>query len=275
MNVSHIKGKCLPLSPQPERDVNFLRDIYNFGWYNHKVAAIILYDRIANIEHYYCPGKPEEFNLIIEIGRAQQILRVKIIAEYIALLEAFGYLCIAIRDRASKSMIWTYMNTEPRYVAEFYDKILSYPKLPNLIKLLKLPTLSQVKEAAESHPKICFPELEELENEAGTYRRLVQNIHFCAELYNKKLSIYVALYNKIKHCFPILEGMDWISPVPNKAVVMVKIDAGTGLGYWPVDMSQEKVDEEMKNINIVTNMGSELLAVCVGLHQLGILFQAA
>jgi hypothetical protein len=115
-----LRDTRVPSLPQPERDVHFLKDLYSFGWYNRDLAAIVLYESVAKVNHYYNVGRLENHKPLVEAGRAQKILRLKIFAEYIALLEAFGYLCIAIRDRRSKSIPWTYLNTDPQEVVQFY-----------------------------------------------------------------------------------------------------------------------------------------------------------
>ena len=88
---------------------------------------------------------------MIEPPVAQQILRAKIFAEYVALFEAFGVLCLAIAKRKKQSLVWTYLNTEPQEVAQFYDSI-RRTATQSLQRWLKLPSLSEVQKAT-SGPK--------------------------------------------------------------------------------------------------------------------------
>lgn len=252
-------------SPQGERDVNFLKDLYSFGWYNHDLAAIVLYEGVVDVERYYHQERPEDFRPLVEAVRSQQILRAKIFAEFIALLEVFGNLCITIRERKTKSMIWTYLNTEPNDVAQFYDQVLSYPKPPTLTRLLKLPTRSQIRRVAEFNKEISLPEVERLDDLYGPF---VKNIEILAQLYRDKASVNVQIYNKIKHVFPIIEGDNWIElSLDDRAVILID-DTGK---VSPLSMSQKDANIEMVNIRRVTVMGSELLALSLGLHKLGIL----
>jgi hypothetical protein len=47
-------------TPQPERDMLFILDLYSFGWYNRDVAAIALYEGIVNVSAYYDTSRLEE-----------------------------------------------------------------------------------------------------------------------------------------------------------------------------------------------------------------------
>src|ERR1700694_3591113 len=89
---ARLIDKRRPSPPNLERDLHFLYDLYSFGWYNHHVATLVLYDAAASINRWDNPSIPENHQLIVEKGRAQQILRAKIFAENIALLEVFGTL---------------------------------------------------------------------------------------------------------------------------------------------------------------------------------------
>lgn len=82
----------------------FLYDIYSFGWYNRHVSTVGLYEAAATINHLYEPEVLEPFRLEVELPCAQQILRAKIFAEYVSLLETFGVLCIAITKRKRQAL---------------------------------------------------------------------------------------------------------------------------------------------------------------------------
>jgi hypothetical protein len=272
--ATRLRDTREPSLPQIERDIHFLKDLYSFGWYNRDLTAIVLYESVATVEHYYNPGRLDNHKPLVETSRAQKILRLKIFAEYIALLEAFGYLCIAIRERRKKSIPWTYINTDPQEVVQFYNQILSNPNPPSLHRLLKLPSLSQVQKAAVSHLDAIFPELEKIGDANGIYAPFIQNIRICAELYRDKSDLNVRIYNKIKHVFSIVEGQNWITwenpPDVAHATILVELnDTAQTISF---DMAQEKADDEMANIRRVTEMGAELLAICIGLNELGILF---
>ena len=148
-----------------------------------------------------------------------------IYAEFVALLEAFGYLCIAIKKRKTQSMIWTFLNTKPEEVSQFYDEVLSYPKLPSLAKFLNLPSLAQIQSATKAHPEISLPEIKKIGDKKDIYARVMENIRICAEMYRDKPNrVTITSYNKIKHGFTIIEGQGWINPTPDiaKAVILTR-----------------------------------------------------
>jgi hypothetical protein len=253
-------------TPQPERDMLFILDLYSFGWYNRDVAAIALYEGIVNVSAYYDTSRLEEDIPLVELDRSQQILRTKIFAEFISLLEAFGVLCLSIRSRKKQSILSAYLKTEPQEVAQFYQQILSSPKI-SLTRLLNLPSISQIKKAFAEKPQNLSINLQEaLDN----YQRITDNMRIIAELYRNNSSANVRIYNKIKHVFPIIEGVAWVQPPISSDKIAILMD-DTGL-TGRLSMSQEDVDLEMANIRRVTLLGSELMAMCLWLQRLGILF---
>jgi hypothetical protein len=137
-----------------------------------------------------------------------------------------------------------------------------------------LPSSSQVKKAIASHPDVNFPFLEKTDDVNGNYEPLIQNIRTCAELYRDNNDINVRIYNKIKHVFSIVEGQGWIdwenSPDEVAATILVEINDIA----WtvPFVMTQEKADGEMANIRWATEMGAEIMAICICLNELGILY---
>lgn len=184
-----------PSPPHLERDLAFLYDLYSFGWYNHHVSAVALYDATATINHFYTSNIPNieippHYSLIVEPHRSQKILRAKIFAELISLFEAFGVLCIAIAKRRKQSFMWTFLNTDPQDVTQFYDRIINIPS-PFLPDLLKLPTLSSVKKAAEKDVNThisCIPDtipLPDIDRFVSDYEHLIRDMILIAEMYCK------------------------------------------------------------------------------------------
>jgi hypothetical protein len=149
------------------------------------------------------------------------------------------------------------------------------PKSPSLIRLLKLPSRSQIQKAAASHPNIFFPELEKMDEADGIYAPLIKDLRICAEIYRGNSDINVRIYNKIKHVFSIVEGYGWINwikpPIESSATALLEI-VDEVVHAVTFDMSQEKANKEMANIRIITVTGAELLAICIALNELGILF---
>jgi len=84
---ARLKETRNPSPPNPALDVSFLYDLYSFGWYNRHVSSVALYEAAATIGHFYVPEVQEHFRLEVEPPCAQSILRAKIFAEYVALLE--------------------------------------------------------------------------------------------------------------------------------------------------------------------------------------------
>lgn len=260
-----LREKRTPTPPQLDRDVLFLQDLYSFGWYNHHVAATVNYNGMANPLRYY-PKKPSEIEIqFVESARLQQILRTKIFAEFMALLEAFGVLCLSIRDRKRKSILWSFLNTEPRDVANFFHNVSSSKKPLSLTKLLKLPTRSAINKAVSSSPKSPLAEVEimDLNNH---YSYVSDNIQLLANMYCDNNYANIRIYNKIKHIFSIIGGRGWVTPPIDSECVAILID-DKGLANM-LPMSQGRINTEINNIRNVTLIGAELMALCLELHKL-------
>jgi len=270
-----LHGARVPAQPKGDRDVKFLQDLYSFGWYSRDLLSITHYESGTNLERYYQDDMLEIYKPPVDKSDFQKVIRVSIHAEFVALLEAFGYLCIAIRKRKTQSLIWTYLNTVPKEVSQLYDEVLSFPKLPSLAKFLKLPLLKQVQKARRVHPEISFPEVDKMGDENNIYQRVMEDIHIAAELYRDKPSLVtVKSYNKIKHGFTIVRGEGWINPTPDveKAIILVDVNDDDAATTASFELTQESVSRDMSNIRIVTEIGAEFLAICIALHKLGILF---
>ena len=271
---ARLKETRNPSPPNPERDISFLYDLFSFGWYNHHVGAVALYESAATINHFYGSGLPEHYSLVVEAPRSQKILRAKIFAEFIALLEVFGVLCLAIAKRKQQSFMWTYLNADPQDVTQFYDRVISAPS-PPLQRLLALPRLSDIKKALASGVNIQIaglpddlPQLD-IDHFIYDYENHIENVVLVARMYREQNSANVLIYNKIKHVFPMVEGAYWLDrPLgPQQAGIAID-DKGT---IAPLPMGDMEVDIEILNTHLVTRTGAELMAVCLGLARLGLL----
>lgn len=265
-----------PSPPNPDLDVAFLYDIYSFGWYNHHVSAVALYQVAATITQFYNSQPHESFRIVIEPPAAQCILRAKIFAEYVALFEAFGVLCIAISKRRKQSVMWTYLNTEPQDVAQFYDSIrdtVRSTSTQSLQNLLKLPSESQVRKALTSGFKKSLAGLPDEKVQLNTedfiydYEHHSQNLVNIAKTYRE--SENVRIYNKIKHVFPMVNGMNWLNPPLDPQYVAFAIDDKGVLARLP--MQSGEVEKEVEQIQIVVETGLELMALYLSLYRLGLL----
>jgi hypothetical protein len=269
---ARLKDTRVPSPPKPTIDISFLYDLYSFGWDNHHVAAVALYETGAEIQHLYVPETRELFRLEVAPPCAQQILRAKIFAEYVALLEVFGVLCLAITKRSQQSMMWTYLNTEPQEVAQFYDRILS-TGAKSLQKLLKLPSLSSVKKAMATGfntPIAGLPDDAgqlDIEHVIYDYREHSKNIVQIARSYRE--SPNVRIYNKIKHVFSMVNGRNWLYPPLDPGYVAFAINDEGLTARLP--MKSEAVEEEINQIRLVTITAAELMALCLFLYRLGVL----
>jgi hypothetical protein len=247
-----------PLDQQREVDTAFLYDIFSFGWYNRLVSALAMYDQIVRIKDFSAA-----YDLLVQPNRAQKILRAKLFAEYVALLESFGGLCISLRERHNSSIRETFINVQPFQVAEFYNNILQSKK-DSIAKHLKFPPPEKLKDAAHAN------ELKEIDLVyiKSSYRNLGLKIKEIAKQYTAKKSLLVRNYNKVKHCFPVVEGTNWLMPpIPEEHVAIYSIES---IGY--VTMSQKDAVKEIENIRTITIIGSELLAMCKCLSDSGLLF---
>ena len=269
--AARLQDQRKPSSPNPSRDILFLYDTYSFSWYNRQTSMVALYEAIATIEHFYDPRVQGPFHLEVEPSCAQSMLRAKIFAEYVAQLEAFGGLCLALAGRNKQSIMWTYLNAEPQDIAQLYDQLSAIGPQP-LEKLLKMPPRSKVEKAIASGHMRGIPGLPEgvdspkMDHVNYDYEEHSQNIVAVAEIYRK--SENVRFYNKIKHVFPMLHGRDWLNPpLDPKYVAFALDDAGV---FARLPMSEEETVKEISSAFSVMTMGLELMALYLSLYRLGV-----
>ena len=246
------------LEQQRKMDTDFLYDIFSYGWYNRLVSALAIYDQIVRIKDF-----STSYDLLVSPDRAQKILRAKLFAEYVALLESLGGLCISLKERHDSSIRETFINVQPCNIAVFYNNIMQ-SKSDSIAKHLKFPSPEKLKDAADAK------ELKEIDLAyvKTSYRKLGVGIKAIAKQYTAKKSLLVRNYNKIKHCFPVVEGTGWLEPpIPNDHVAVYSIDS---IGY--ITMNQKDAVKEIENMRTITIIGSELLAMCKCLSDSGLLF---
>lgn len=243
---------------QRETDVAFLYDIYSYAWYNRLVSALSAYDHIV-----YAKEFSSRYDLMVEPNRVQKILRTKIFAEYVALLESFGGLCVALKQRDVKSIRETFVNVEPCQIKEFYDYALKC-KRNSILKLLNFPKPEKLSDAAQAKGLNDL----DLTGFKISYRHLGEKIKEIAMQYVSNNSLLVRNYNKVKHCFPVIEGVNWIvPPIPEDRIAIYSMDS---IGYLTMD--QEQVVNHIESMRNVTIIGSELLAMCKCLSDSNLLF---
>lgn len=265
---ARIRDTRTPYEPTAH-DVEFIRDVYSFGWYTRRVTALALYEQILKPDRLYDSGRPTEFQPVVEVGRCQWILRAKIFSEFVSMLEVFGLLCLAIRNRKKRSVIWTAMNAEPQEVMQFY-KNLKTSQARSLSRLLNFPSMSKVTKAVEKQTGGA----ERINITDATYEGALANMLNVAEMYLGLDSVMVRAYNKIKHTFPLLDTPYWTkNRKDNELGVLVedeKIPSGQ-FAAFPLKINQEDVDQEIKYIARVTEIGAEIMAIYLQLHELSML----
>ena len=271
-----LKEAVEPSPPDPALDMAFLYDLFSFGWYNRHVHAVALFEALANTDRLYEPVEVQEhFRLEVELPCTQAILRAKIFAEYVAQLEVFGVLCLAITKRKEQSITWTYLHAEPQEVTQFYDRVRSMgPK--SLQYLLELPRLSDVKKALASGTSTPTPiaGLEgdlpqpDIERIIFSYKRHSQTIVNIAKNYRESKNVQI--YNKIKHVFSLIKDPGQPFPPFNleEYIAFALDDKGT---IAPLPMQSEEVEAEVDRIHLMMKTGLELMELCFFLHQLNVL----
>lgn len=247
-----------PPIPEHKVDVAFLYDVYSFAWYNRYDTAITLYDSVIEAHRL-----SERYKIFSEPSRYQRILVAKIFNEYMALLEAFGILCLTIRNRNSVSIRWSYINTQPSDVTQFYQRVKATKRLA-LEKLLNFPHIEVVLRAAES---IGLGE-EDTKSIREGYKKILENIRLVAEQYLNKHGLLVRNYNKLKHGFTLIEGQWVVPPLDVDKIAIYSFDA---VGYLSV--KQQDVIKQINNLESITLMGGELMAVCLALDKINMLFE--
>jgi hypothetical protein len=244
-------------APEHKTDVAFLNDVFSYAWYNRYDAAITLYDSIIEAPRIIARHK-----IFSAPSRFQRILAAKIFNEYMALMEAFGMLCLSILNRKLVSLRWSLINTQPSDVTQFYQRVQITKRL-TLEKLLNFPQNEVVVYAAKS---IGLGEEDKLSIQEG-YKKIIDNIRLVAEQYLAKRGLLVKNYNKLKHGFALIEGQ-WIDPPLD--LDKIAIYSFDKVGY--LSMKQEDVRRQIQNIENVTLMGSELIGVCLALDKINKLF---
>jgi len=258
----------------PERDVHFIEDLYSFAWYNHQVMSVALYENVMNVEDFYEDTRLEIHRPMVEKLRAQCIFRTKLFAEEISLFEVFGVLCIMLRKRKTQSMIWTFLNSDPQDVTQFYQAALEGDKPVPLTRLLKFPSPEEILGAVTATKE---SELQDFKPDPSTYAAMQLNLRYVAEMYRRNEGVNVHCYNRIKHVFPVVEGQGWIRDMPEKDAVAVIVEDSRvlqegSIGLCKLSMKQEAAELEMVNIQRLTQMGAELLAMAIALQKRGILY---
>ncbi len=261
--------------PNPVIDIPFLYNMYSFGWYNHHIGAVALHEVAASIDHFCDPRVPEGYRVEVEPAAAQQILRAKIYAEQIAQLEAFGILCLTLTNHKQQSLLWTYLNTEPYEVTQFYDRVLSFSKPPSLQKLFNFPQLSKVRKAIEAGVYKHFDGLPDIADQIPfddvlyDYTQHSRNIMGIAEMYRKQEGKYVKVYNKIKHVFPIVQGINWLDFPLDKRYAHILLEDKGEIALLP--MGSEEVEQEIAAVYQIMRTGAELMALYISLFRLDVL----
>jgi hypothetical protein len=258
----------------PKRDIAFLQDLYNFGWYNWHTMSVSLFDAVVDVQKFFDSDRPEMHQLFIQAPRTQYILRTRLFAEAIALFEAFGYLCLAIQKRRKQSIIWTYVNSEPGEVTQFYERArIGSGPIP-LRKLLNLPSVAILEDAFS---KATTTGIHDVTTATANLEGMALNIRKVAEMYRDNEDANVRIYNRIKHSFPVVEGAGWINDMPESESVAVIVDDSKVIEKGQIDlfritMKQDTANGEFLNIRELTKLGSELLAMCIALDRAGKLY---
>lgn len=242
-----------------DRDYEIMLDLYSSGWHNRQITAIALYDALSSIERYSQKDVRPEFRNPIEPRRAQKILRAKIFSEYIAQLEAFGMLCVAIKNRNTYSFAWSLSNTKPSEVVNFYHGISKNPP-KSLVSLMKFPQISKFNAFSKKFPDIinglAYPKSE--------HDTILQHIGNIAKEYTEIDGRRVKLYNKFKHGFLLMDGgalSFW--DVPTDKVSAITDVSNDVLEFTSIPDTQDAIDSEIQSIIETTKVGSELMALCM------------
>ena len=267
-----LKDQRNALTPIPDADIEFLRNFYSYGWYSRHTSCIALYEGILSLKNYCATERPTQFQVVIEEERARKVLRTLIHAEYMALIEAFGYLCISIRDRNKKSILWSYLNTQPQEVDQFFHSLLSTSQPRSLAELLHLSSKNKLL----INLKKTLPADVAKQIDSALFDVHAANIRLICETYCDQDKLNVRAYNKIKHGFPIVDSKELLktSGDLNKIAVIVYGPTleNNAVGIWRLSMDQERANQDMANVHSLTLLGAEITAICLHLHEHGLLY---
>ncbi len=255
-----------PLPPNRQTDMEFLRDLYSYGWYAHHAAHISLYESLASPDVLCGEGRPEPHRSILELPRLQKIFRAQMFAEFVALMEAFGMLCVSIRRRCQKSILWSYLNAEPGEVDQFYEYLLQGPQAASFAEALKLPSENTIATATNVSPA-----------ERDDFATKSNNLRLVAEIYRDRGRLVQRAYNKIKHGFVLSEAGFLSQPLgrPEDVAMIVELPAAwsdQGVGFFRLPMTQAGIDGEIENVHRLTSLGAEIIALAIMLDEQGLLY---
>lgn len=254
------------LPPNKEKDVQFLVDLCNNGWPAYHTVCISLYESLASPGSLCEEGRPETHRTILNAQRIQHVLRAQTFAEYVALMEAFGMLCLAIRNRRKRSMLWSYFHTEPQDVEQFFQNLAQATKPVSFARALGLPSEKRIAAATNA-----------TDEQVKDFETKRTNLRMVAQMYRDQDSLLPRAYNKVKHGFLLVEGSFLDQPLgqPEEIAIMVEPPASwsnVGVGFFRLAMSQADVDRDLQNVQRITSFGADVIGLTVVLHQQGLLY---
>lgn len=179
-----------------QKDLVFLNDYIQFGYFNHIAGALALYnagkqaidiakevhERTELLSYQEATKQAPQLNSDV---RVQTVMIARIYAEYVSTIEDFGALLYAIQKRKKKSIVELYLESQGE-VAEFFDYVIEHPK-NNLGQLLNLPTIEELKKRL---PPEQMPDLEH------HYEDFAKAILDIASMYRKHSDVEILLTSK-------------------------------------------------------------------------------
>ncbi|MCC6630155.1 MAG: hypothetical protein IT340_22475 [Chloroflexi bacterium] len=284
-----------------ELDRAFLHDYMQFGYMNHIVAAIGLFNAGARADETAAVlrGEVERVDaeraraMVAELGdatRVQKIVVAKLMAEFAGAVEDFGALCSAIRHRKTKGISRRYVDSSVGEAAEFFDHILAHPD-EDLAQLLRLPDATRLQEALDSERAgaalgmfAAYPE--RLRAVAEMYRTTADapidtlqggwlpssegpHVHIllggpdeAKDGAKEKRNPFVLAANKIKHRFVVIE---------DPSALAAGLASGQAVPYIDPAMHPERVERLYHNIIAVALSTVDVAALVLALDEAGLL----
>ena len=229
------------------RDLAFLNDYVQFGFMNHIIAALAIYQvgvhpdqAAAGVRELMEGIDPDAAKRMVDDlndgARVQRVALARLYAELTASVEDLGALCHSIQYRDADGIFKRYVRSSTGQAAQFFDHVLACPE-EDLGQILKIPSLDALQgtlppdtyKPLEHHYRAFADALAKIAvmyRRIGVFDELTAGMALSPQAYDDEFHIILDVidadgkeqgasagamarsYNKIKHRFTVMESLD-------------------------------------------------------------------
>lgn len=282
------------------KDIVFLNDFINFGYLQHYVVALAIYQAGVDAEQlaikahqdleFKSPDEAiETARELLTGGRVRSVAIARLYAERASAYEDLGALLHAIRNRHPGGLFKSYLNSSAAQVERFYRSVVS-AKPADLGAMLNLPTIGHIQQyLSEEEVAILAQEYSQfasdIANIAGEYQGRISSVSaypdghelegdWRDQIYlalkmvprqagtgNLNNSLMVEAYNKIKHRFTVIERIqDFLQADPYDEALIAAIQP----------RRPEWAEKLLVSVAGVTTRAMEIASIMLKLAEAGI-----